>query len=206
MIVKTPTLIVCNIVFMFNSMNDTATTLAMSKVTATHPVDCTPESTSRTLCLTRTDQHTGDITSERTAHMQLDGVTITRTEDWAALRDISFNHGIHINRCCNVCNWPRKKFYNMIDSMHCNEQCINPFNIWLFKALKRKHFVRGGCVSQGYHSYVNTTRDIGVFPLPADVYTKVVVQIPPHGKPNNMEMTLSDVFFRIWSFGLDHGS
>lgn len=72
--------------------------------------------------------------------------------------------------------------------------------MWFFKALKHKNFVQGGCTGHGYHSYVESVRDIGAFSLPSDVYTKVVADLPNNNKLNHTQMTLSDVIFRIWSF------
>ena len=184
-------LVVCNVLFMLNGINDTANIV----VTSTHPVGW-PHSDSvhsQTLCISRTDQQPPQQQQhqQQQTYMQLDGITVSR-------------RGIHPDRCCTVCHWPRLKFYNRVDEARCDEHCIREMNLWFFRPLKQKNFTRGSCADQGYPNYLKTTLDKGVFPLPSDVYGKFVVLDTTRltaAKNNNRKVqkkTLADYVLNFW--------
>ena len=199
-------LVVCNVVFMLNGINDTANTVA----TSTQPVGCphSDSAHSRTLCISRTDQQPQQQQEQQQTYQQLDGITLSRrgaiTDDLSVLGDSLLRHGIHPDRCCTVCHWPRRKFYNRVDEARCDEHCIREMNLWFFRPLKQKNFTRGSCANQGYPNYLKTTLDKGVFPLPSDVFGKLVVLDTTRltaAKNNSSKVqkkTLADYVLNFW--------
>lgn len=184
------TTFICSIMLIIITMDDTMNHLHKSSVTI--PAECTHDHAG-TLCMTRTDSEyklepIGDVTITR----------ISSIDDVVDKNTISLNHGLHVSRCCSVCSWPRKKFHHIVNNMRCDEHCINPFNLWVFRALKRKQYSNGGCFSQGYGQFMNTTLDTGNFQLPTDVYTKFII---PYTNQNTTthKVSLANGVINLWS-------